>query len=172
MHRHTALIPLMLAACVDNAPLEPAPLVRLVVVDDDYEPAPAKAEYLDGARAWEPLGFTVEIEDGTFPRGECPRRWYAERVTDCQITIGVVVTDGLVESRGTDAYSNRTDRATYIDARLVGENLQRAVAHEVGHILLDASNADHTRTGIMAGHTTEMSDDDRDLACRNINICL
>lgn len=173
----TILIALLsIAACAD-APRPDAPLVRLVVVNSDpgRTPAEPRAEHIDGALAWSPLGFDVELEDGTYPLTECQRRWYASASSDaraCQLTIGVVLVDYLIERRGTSALANRDERWIAVDTRLTGYELTIAVAHEIGHVVLDAPNEDHTPTGIMSGTTARMSDDDRDLACRNIRICI
>lgn len=161
-----------ITACTDDVP--EAPHVGLFVVNSDpgRTPADGVQEHLDGANAWAPLGFKVDYEHGAYARTECGRRWYASEVvdTECQITIGVVMVDNLVERRGTDALADREARAIYLDTRLDGDRLRIATAHEVGHIILDAP--DHTRTGIMSGRTWRMSDDDRELACRKIGICI
>lgn len=166
----------VLTACTD-APRPDAPLVRLVTVKSDpaHSPAESRPEHIAGALAWYELGFDVELEDGTYPLTECQRRWYASDAPDaraCQLTIGVILVDFLIERRGTSALANRDERSIALDTRLAGYELEIAVAHEVGHVLLDAPNEDHTASGIMSGRTTRMSDDDRELACRNIGICI
>lgn len=168
-----ALIALTLAACATDA--QPvAPHVGLYVVNSDpgRTVAQGSIEHLDGANAWAPLGFESAFEHGTYERPECGRHWFEsdeERAT-CQITIGVVLVPNLIERRGTDALSNREERAIYLDTRLTGDQLRIATAHEVGHVVLDTP--EHTRTGIMSGQTWHLSDDDRDLACRTIGTCI
>ena len=174
--RTIILFAFLFAACAD-APRPDVPLVRLVTVKSDpaHSPAESRPEHIAGALAWHELGFDVELEDGTYPLTECQRRWYASSAADareCQLTVGVILVDFLIERRGTSALSNRDERWIAIDTRLTGYELEIAVAHEVGHIVLDAPNEDHTPTGIMSGRTARMSDDDRDLACRNIGICI
>lgn len=147
----------VLTACAD-APRPDAPLVRLAVVKSDpaHTPADARAEHINGALAWSPLGFDVELEDGTYPLTECQRRWYASDAPDaraCQLTIGVILVDFLIERRGTSALANREERSIALDTRLTGYELEIATAHEIGHIVLDASNEEHTATGIMSGRT-------------------
>lgn len=156
---------------VEHAPV--APHVGLFVVNSDpgRTPSEPRAEHLDGANAWSPLGFEFAFEYGAYGRTECGRRWYTTDFDpECQITIGVVVTPFLVERRGTDALSNREERWLAVDSRLTGEALRIAIAHEVGHIVLDSP--EHTASGIMSGQTSRMSDDDRDLACESIGICI
>lgn len=125
-----------------------------VVLVADPVPAPL---------AWEDLGFTF----GDAGLDECAYGWYRDgEDAACQITIGVVRVPMLRERTGTNARTFRDQRRIEIDSRLEGYDLDLAVAHEVGHVVLDTS--EHTRTGIMSGGSVALSDDDRALACRTI----
>ncbi len=123
--------------------------------------------YGDGASAWIPLGFDV-VERSNLP--ECERRWYETGDTDCVITIGIRRDPMLRDREGTNALSNRADRSVTIDASLSGYDLIVAVAHEVGHIVLDTP--EHTRGGVMGGSSAQLEAVDYELACRTIRICV
>lgn len=121
----------------------------------------ALAEYGAGVEVWSPLGFSVREESALV---ECPRRWYDDGVTNCVITIGV-------KRERTNTQASRDERYMIIDERTVGEyDLVLAVAHEAGHILGDT--AEHTETGVMSGTSARLSDDDRDLMCRSVGLCI
>ena len=148
---NVTFIALLLVGCAtDPEPLGFVPPLYLV---GDPVPPPL---------GWEPLGTTF----GDAGLDECYFDWYKIDETDCQITIGVVRVPMLRERAGTNARTFRDQRRIEIDSRLAGIDLDYAVAHEVGHILLDTS--EHTPTGIMSGYATEMSADDWALACRTI----
>lgn len=171
------LILATLAACADP-PHADNPVVVLV---HDGEPRP---EYLDGARAWEPLGYRFHLasdEEVVLSGGqlapECGRQWYDRGCRDCQLTIGIVVDPLLLERLGSDAAADREARAVLLDDRLLESDteaasryLQIAVAHEVGHIVLDTPL--HTDGGIMGGASAEMREVDYQLACDTINTCV
>lgn len=164
-----------LTACLDDeAPR--APSVRL------FHDGAERAEYLRGARGWEPLGFEFAIGDPivTEPEHpECSRKWY-ERVQrlgseDCQISITIVVDPLLIERTGFDAAAGRDSRVVYLDDLILESHtpaalhyLTVAVAHEVGHIVLDTPL--HTDGGIMGGATATMRDVDYELACSSIGL--
>jgi hypothetical protein len=154
----------LIAACGDN--LRPdAPLVQLV----PWPGQEIEQAYVDGARAWEPLGFDIQLKDDGLV--ECARRWYATGDTDCQITIGVKRDPLLREREGTDALSNRADRYVVLDGELTDYfRVITAIAHEVGHILLDTP--EHTRGGVMGGSSWVLEPVDYELACRSIGICI
>lgn len=157
----TAVVLAVAYSCREPAPIAELPSVRLVA-------DPVRDEHLTGARAWEPLGFVVSLEESGLR--ECQRRWYAsdrEDAFDCQITIGIVIESGLIERTGSDAAASREMRAVYLDddVRWLGG----AVAHEVGHILLDTPL--HTRGGVMGGASGELRDVDYELACETIGVC-
>lgn len=146
---NVALCSLLLVGCAAQ-PDEFTPSVNLVA---DPVPVPY---------GWGEIGFS--FGDSGF--GECGLGWYKFDETDCQITIGVVFVPMLRERTGTNAQTHRDQRFVEVDSRLTGYALKIAVAHEVGHVLLDTS--EHTRTGIMSGSSLAISDDDRELACRSI----
>jgi len=153
---HVTAVALCVAYACDDGRTVELPSVKLV------PPAPA---YVDGADAWEALGFTLVEE----PLVECNRGWYASdpRQVDCTITIGVVVDPGLIERLGSDAAANRAFRTVYIDDD--NHAVVRALAHEAGHILLDTPR--HTHGGVMGGASTELRDVDYALACEAIGVC-
>lgn len=144
------LIALFLVGCTTTDPDGYMPPINLV---GDPVPVP---------HGWDPLG--VEFTDAGLE--ECGFTWYRFDEVDCQITVGIVLVPMLRERAGTNARTFRDQRRIEIDSRLEGIDLDYAIAHEVGHILLDTS--EHTRTGIMSGYATEMTADDWALACRTI----
>lgn len=148
---NVTLVALLLVGCTTSA--EPDGYVPPINLVGDEVPAP---------HGWEPLGTTF----GDAGLEECGFTWYKFDETDCQITVGVVRVPMLRERAGTNARTFRDQRRIEIDLRLDGYALEVAVAHEVGHVLLDT--AEHTPTGIMSGTTTEMSEDDWALARRTI----
>lgn len=153
----------LVVACVDPTPQ--LPTVRLVTWQDQ----PELAEYVDGARAWDALGFTV----ATVPLelDECDRDWHVQSVTDCIITIGVKRDPMLRIREGTNALANISERHMTIDASVVDRfQLLTAVAHEAGHILLDTP--EHTQGGVMGGASWSLEAVDYELACDTIGVCL
>lgn len=149
---NVAIVAVLLVGCVASDEIEPAPAV--VLVEDPADPP----------LGWEALGFTF----GDAGLTECSLVWYRDGETDCQITIGIVRVPMLRERTGTNARTFRILRLVEIDSRLDGYALEIAVAHEVGHILLDTPK--HTTTGIMSGESVEVSDQDRRLACESIGL--
>jgi len=155
---------LVFAACAEPPS---APRVRLVVADG----SPVLSEYEEAPQAWSVLGFDIALDDGTTER-ECPRRWYEMADVDCQITI-TIVRGYVLERYGSNAVSDLGLRGVFIDFRLTEyADLMSAMAHEVGHILLDTSR--HTRGGIMGGQGWRMFAPwpDKQLACETIHICV
>lgn len=141
-----------LVGCVAAGETEPAPSVVLV-----RDPVPVPHE-------WEALGFSF----GDAGLDECTQAWYKFDELPCQITIGIVRVPMLRERSGTSARTFRDLRRVEIDSRLEGSDLEVAIAHEVGHVLLDTP--EHTANGIMSGKTAVLSKDDRALACRTIGL--
>lgn len=168
MVRWLALVVLVLhSGCAVEEP--PAlPTIRVV----RWPGQPLLAEYGDGARAWEPLGFTVEADElGAVAEDECPRRWYESGEYDCTITVGVFRDPQLLARHGTLASSDRAARSIAIDTSVVGSyDLVLAMAHETGHIVLDTP--EHTQGGVMGGSSTVLEAVDYELACRAIGICV
>jgi hypothetical protein len=155
------LVALALAlACVACNSIDPGrPHVHLIA--DTRMPV-----YLDGARAWTPLGFAFDFtSDG---RVECQRRWF-EGSDDCQLTIGIVVDPLTLERTGSPAAADRHGRVVYLDDTLgdSGRTAMRvAIAHEIGHIVLDTP--EHTKGGIMGAASWQMTEVDYALACESI----
>ena len=155
----TGILVLLLAACQERPT---APCVRLVgdVASTDIQ----------AAAAWEPLGFDFSVDDSGLP--ECDQNWYQPgHDRACQITIGIRRDATLRARRGTNAMTDRAARLITIDSSVV-ELIPAsiAMAHEVGHVVLDT--AEHTQGGIMGGASNALSQVDRDLACRAIGICI
>lgn len=155
-----SIVPTVLAlvGCTVDRPV--APCVRLV--------ADATTEDVAYASTWMPVGFDFSRDESGLD--ECAQRWYVDGITDCQITIGLVRVPQLRERTGTNARTSRADRRIEIDASMTGFALAVAVAHEVGHVVLDT--AEHTRGGVMGGADVILSVDDKALACRAIGICV
>lgn len=149
-----------MTGCVTAVPSLPE--IRIAAVDGQEQ----LSEYQDGALVWSALGFSV----GNSSLPECERHWYETGNTECAITIRVTRDPLLREREGTDALSSREDRTIAIDSELTNQyNLIVAVAHEVGHIVLDT--AEHTSGGVMGGASARLERVDYDLACRSIHVC-
>ena len=156
---HKTILLAFLVACTSES-LPQLPAVRLVVPGEFHE------DYLLGAKAWEELGFDVELGvPGELV--ECQRGWYHGDF-NCQLTIGVVVDPLLKERTGSDAASDRNARAVLLDDTRTEYLI--AVAHEVGHIVLDTPR--HTHGGVMGGSSSVLRDVDFQLACETIGVCL
>lgn len=157
--RFAALAIALLSACL--------PERAHVWLDVYADPDPV---YIAGARAWEELGFTVELESAGLP--DC----LAERDAGCEIRISVARPPDLIETRGSDALSVVGLRQIAIDARVTDPGKLRVrVAHEVGHIILaTGEHPELTRRGelsIMAGNWSLVTELDRDFACRVAELC-
>lgn len=153
----------LVAGCSIERPA--APVVHVVTAPDQ----PMLDVYLDGARAWTPLGFDFETVDQGLE--ECRRDWFVTGEIACQISIGVVREPLLREQTGSDARADRWNRAVLIDADVYDYyELLRASSHEFGHILLDTSR--HTAGGVMGGASWLLRGVDYELACEEIGICL
>ena len=168
MRTRTSLL-LLLAAigCTPARPRPVSPYVHLVMLDQSH----ALPIYAGAAgRAWGPLGFDVSFTSSG--RVECDRHWYTQTPSPtCQITIGISRDKALRATSGTNALSSRDDRTLAIDTSVTDEmELAVAIAHEVGHILLDT--AEHTLGGIMGGSTDALQAVDKALACRTIHRCI
>lgn len=157
----TILAAALLVGCVDSGPSLPE--IRITAIEGQEQ----LTEYQDGALVWSALGFSV----GNSDLPECERRWYETGNAECAITILVTRDPLLRERTGTDALSNRTDRTVAIDSELTNEyNLIVAVAHEVGHIVLDTPK--HTQGGVMGGASARLERVDYELACSTIHVCV
>lgn len=153
------VVALFLIGCAVDRPSAPA--VRLVVDRD-----------LPGIDVWSPLGFDVEIVPAWPTDGapECARQWYAAHDTACAITINASIEPNVLGRTGSRAASSRDDRWIAIDAAIEPARMTNAVAHELGHILLDADQ--HTVGGVMGGSSDVMLTVDYELACSSIAICV
>lgn len=154
---------LLLAAC-SSIPKTTGPQrnVRLVIVGDSQRDI-----YVKAASIWSVLGFTIGYQDAG--RVECQRKWFDDKQT-CQYTIGIIRDPTLRQRAGTNAESNRDQRAVRIDSAVVDQyQLMIAVAHEVGHILLDTER--HTQGGVMGGSDWALGEVDRQLACETVKVC-
>lgn len=148
------------------APPTPKPhaahAIRLVIVGDE-----PRDVYLQGARAWAELGLEVGFA-GPGPMAECPRKWRDS--PPCQITVGIVRDPNVRRDLGSNAATDRELRRIRIDASVTNKiDLLIAVAHEVGHVVLDT--AEHTAGGVMGGADFVLHDVDRALACEAIGAC-
>lgn len=121
--------------------------------------------YLTGARAWEELGFTVDLESSGLP--PCA----TERDAGCELRITLVRPADLLEMQGVDALSVIGARQIAIDARVTEPvELRRRVSHEVGHVVL-FTHEHATGLAVMAGNWTAVTEDDRAFACRVAELC-
>lgn len=151
-----AVVALAIAGCA----VDPAALPAVRIVSD-------VGTHAQAASTWSQLGFGVGDEAAAV---ECPSRWYAApRTVDCGLTITILVEPDLVEREGTAALAERERRGVRVDSRLTGLALCIAVAHEVGHIVLDTPL--HTAGGVMGGADCSLGDVDRALACEAIGAC-
>lgn len=125
-------------------------------------------EYDDAIDIWSSLGFRAAPPEGTPP---CEHNWYDIDQTEC--TIRVSLERGDLSYFGIWGFTIREEGLVMIHSKLVGDELTFAVAHELGHVLLDSG--EHLmgdERGIMSGVTTlRLSDDDRALACRVRGFC-
>lgn len=155
------MVTAFLAGCVNSGSSLPEIHVLAIEGQDQL------SAYRGGAGVWSQLGFSV----GSSDLPECARDWYETGETECAITILVTRDPLLRERTGTDALSNRTDRTVAIDSELTNEyNLIVAVAHEVGHIVLDTPK--HTQGGVMGGASARLERVDYELACSTIHVCV
>ncbi len=157
-----------LAGCVDATPRAPD-----VVLTGDV-----RGPVLDGARAWEVLGFNVGSVDGGLV--ECPRYWYSDGTDPrtCAIRIAVVREDNVATTYGAFGLASADKRRITLDTLLYwveSYDLRWFAAHEVGHVLLDAGHLD-AEPAIMNPDTRpsarEPTDADLALACESIGVCL
>lgn len=142
-----------------------APTIEIVT----WPGQPMLDAYEAGIVVWSPLGFDT-IQDSTSI--ECPRRWHEKpRVTDCTIAIGIKRDPMLRDREGTNAVANRAERSVVIDSRVTNDlDLLVAVAHEIGHVVLDTS--EHTDGGVMGGTSAQLESVDYELACRAVGLCV
>lgn len=148
---------LVLVACAAS-PKRPA--VELRALDD----APAYERAVD---VWSPLGFVAA--DGTPP---CPRDWYASGEVDC--TIAIRLERAELNGTGRLGYALRGEGIIVIDAALDGDVLVWAVAHEIGHVVLDSGeHLSPGQVGIMGSDVpiVRLTNADRELACKLRSWC-
>lgn len=152
-----------LGACGDNA-APSAPAIRIVT---GYE---WTVEYTLGVEVWNPVGFELA---GALELEVCPRDWYELGLSGCELRIELARESYLVERYGARALADRARRQIVIDARYTGPELVHLVAHEVGHVALDAGHLERGRVGVMmaGGNETELTGADLELACHEVSLC-
>lgn len=166
-----ALVVALLAACGACAAEPELPVLPYVEVLSWVEPdAPVPVEWSQGAQLWADVGFRVERAPEGTPR--CPNRWYDGLDTECVIQVGVTV-EPCRERYNVNGYaSTNGDRRVFVDDDLTGLDLLRVVGHEVGHVI---ANLDHHQgRGLMSNtySIARITDDDLDLVCNTIGVCL
>lgn len=156
---------ILLSACVAETPAAPTVYVHTAPGDTHGE------TYVDAVHSWLDLGFRGTLSDPGLT--ECPRLWYSEGLTECQISITIWPYPNLIRDHTAIGLSNRERRQIMYESTLTGYyEVLPVSAHEFGHILLDAGH--HEGTGIMmaGGGTWSPSEDDLALACESIGVCL
>lgn len=134
------------------------------------------ADVMEGARAWESLGFELildPMEQSVIPL--CPGDWHVAGPYDCRLRVGVRQVPDSDLPPGTAAYADRATDVISIGDRFHGRYLVHLAAHEVGHIILDTGEHLGPNTpGVMGqgNDLIELTDADLDLACRSIHLCL
>lgn len=137
-----------------------------------------------GVEAWSALGFNAELEDPGLP--ECSRTWYSDWFgpSPCQITLVIERVDGLTDDDvGGGEVLGKIDfdtRSVSVSTAVRGEQLEHVMAHEVGHVLLDAMHLESYLDqdgydGVMSWMPTwhiEPTEDDYEMACRRIGVCV
>lgn len=168
LRRVLATIAMLLAfaGCAVDAPSMPVVRLTPPLFEPRQEIEPAD---VDGARAWEAIGFTVTTEASNLPR--CARRWYdAGGERNCELPIIIERSPIVLPEFGTQALANRGERHVLIDSSVTDYYALLVIAaHEVGHIALDT--AEHTRGGVMGGAAWTLKDVDYELACSSIGVC-
>lgn len=162
----TTLTLLALTACTAAAPRAPVVYIH----DSDGDPA-LRAQYLDAAAGWSPLGFEFTFDDPGL--SDCYASGHAWRAGDdpnCTISVWLFRVPNLVGEGNTQALTDPATRAISIDTSLTGWKLSIATAHELGHVVLNT--AQHTQGGIMGGVDDRMWGVDRQLACNTVGVCL
>lgn len=154
---------LLLSGCIESGGI---PVTLPYVAMTTWPGQDYVVDYDDSCEAWSPLGFRCDRVD--VPR--CDQGWSYGDDPDCLFDVGVKRQPNLVETDGTLAYSNRSGRFMVVDSDMGDAyHLRIAVAHELGHIILDTSQ--HTQGGIMGGSSDVMLDVDYWLACDEIGVC-
>ncbi len=147
--------------CPTPTPPRPKTHVRMIV-----QGASSNADLVASCNVWGSyLGLSCGFESSD--QVECNRAWRHEGQI-CQLTLGLRFETGLAKSIGHRAESDRDLRLARFDASLLAGprlDLQIAVAHELGHLILDT--AEHTTTGVMAGTDVMLSAEDRALVQRS-----
>jgi hypothetical protein len=153
---------LLTGCAVDE--LAPQPVVHLQAWHDQE----LAAADVDGARAWEAIGFSIVTAASDLPR--CERRWYELGDVACELPITIERSPLVLPMVGTQAFADRGERRIYIDSSVTDYyELLVIAAHEVGHLVLDT--AEHTRGGVMGGAAWSLEDVDYALACSSIGVC-
>lgn len=168
------LLVVLVVGCGNTAP-EPLPYLDIVRSGEWAKPDEVeldRATLLAGLARWEPLGFRVGAP-AELP--ECDWRWYEGDDRECVFTVGYHARPEL-ERREDAGYAIPQLRQVWLDADdLTALELERVVAHEVGHLLLFAG-----QTHLPAGQRGLMqrtfggdgpSIDDAALFCRLIAVC-
>lgn len=75
----------------------------------------------------------------------------------------------LVSTDGLSAFATRGDDYVAVDASLDGFALCVAIAHEIGHVVLNTPT--HVVGGVMGGADCALNQADRELACASIGAC-
>lgn len=168
------IVPVLLvlaSACGDNRAPD-APAVE-IVTGFDWRP-----EYDQALEVWTPVGFHTDregkaLESGNLTARECAPDWYELGDTDCTITVELAREANLEENYHARGFADRARRQIIIDARYTGAELVHVVAHEVGHVVLNAGHLEPGRVGVMQSGSSwlELTDDDLEHACNEINIC-
>lgn len=148
-----------------------------------YVTGDAREAGLLGVQTWSELGFVGTLDDPGLP--ECDRTWYSDWFESmCQITLDVRFVDRLSDDDvGGEEVLGKVDfetRVVLINTSEKGDALTHVMAHEVGHILLDAMHLEsyleqEGYVGIMSWMPTwllEPTEDDFELACRSIGVCI
>jgi len=130
---------------------------------------------VDGSGVWDQLGFGG-APSSALP--ECRRQWYlAPKTTQCKITVEVsrqTMDQLFVGDETTSAVADQDHRTVIIDPKWHGWDLLAIAAHEFGHILLDSHHLAPGKIGVMQakGALWTPTQDDYDLACSTIKICI
>ncbi len=132
------------------------------------------------ADGWNKLGFVVDT--ATSGLEECSEDW-TSNWGDCQITLTFVNVPGLFQMPATDGHLiGHADRATRVinfdgDYLVNPDKLLHVLRHESGHLLLNCDHLDPRKSGVMDWGLLntwiiEPTQDDYDLACKKIGICI
>jgi hypothetical protein len=164
LRRSRSLLALALLSGGCALDVAPQPVVHLRAFDGQA----LLSSDVEGARAWEAIGFEVVTEASGLPR--CERRWYDADDRACELPITIERSALVLPMLGTQAFANRGTRHVLIDTSVTDElALLVIAAHEVGHIVLDTEQ--HTEGGVMGGAASTLQHVDYALACSAIGVC-